>query len=143
MTVRPVSAWPQEPLCDSDSQVLVGLLMGEMQGLNTDPEIIAAISKSQMSQLIIKRAAYHGLEITNGCILLVGELSEGNPGRAVQLLHALTVNTEAGKKVDVQTFCEVFPMGTPSEEVFIEAWDAQKGDRGENLLDTTQWARRE
>lgn len=143
MIVKPLNQYPQEPLSEESSQILISLLLMERSADPEAPETAGSIIEAdQMCRLVVKRAEHHGLKLTPFAAMLIAHLSEGVPGRAVQLLHALAANSTPDQEVSVHDFCMIFPMGIPSDDGFSAAWDAQKDTSGLNLLDnSTTWNR--
>lgn len=141
--VKPLNEYHQLPLDSDTAQLLVQLLMMEH---TLSPEDMAQLNddmtQSPMYCLIQKRAEFHGATLSPTCGAVLTELSQGIPGRAVQLLHALVVNTPVDHQISLRDFCQLFHTGIPSEEGFIQAWDAQK-DQGVNRLDREVWERRQ
>lgn len=141
MVIKPVSEQQQYPLNENQTMALLGLMMNSTPGKDAELEFV--LGKDPMGQLVQKRASYHNMVITAPLTAFVALVSEGVPGRAVQLLHALAVNTRDGETIGLDHFCHIFHTGLPNAEGFIAAWDAQKGEKGENLLDTTVWERKQ
>ena len=141
--VKPLNEYHQLPLDSETAQLLLQLLMMEH---NLSPEDMVQLNddmtQSPMYCLIQKRAEFHGAKLSPTCGAVLTELSQGIPGRAVQLLHALVVNTPVDHQISLRDFCQLFHTGIPSDEGFIQAWDAQK-DQGVNRLDREVWERRQ
>lgn len=141
MVIKPVSEQQQYPLNENQAMALMGLMMN--CGPEATANLQAVIERDPMSQLIQRRGAFHGMQVTAGLTAYLVLVSEGIPGRAVQLLHALAVNTRESEVVDIGHFCHIFHTGLPNEAGFLAAWDAQKDEQGKNLLDTTVWERKQ
>lgn len=148
MTIKSLDQYPQQPLNESNTSVLMQLLLLDKQSvdkasLGMNDDLSQVLEKDQMCQLITKRAEYHGLKMTGCATLLIARLSQGVPGRAVQFLHALAANSTADQLVSVEDFCMMFPMGIPDEAGFSAAWDEQK-DGGANRIDNpANWTRKQ
>lgn len=133
---KPLNQYPQTALSEEQSQVLLMLLMTK-----DDPGLQRAAEGDQICKIIAKR-----VELANGSIepqlqVLISVLSEGNPGKAIMMAHAMHMATPIGEASTVSSFCEVFPMGIPNDDVWGEAWDGQKGEIGNLVDNTASWER--
>lgn len=144
MKVTPLNKFTLIPMNTEESEILMNLLMSEMRSPEADPELVQLMEADSMCQLINKRANYHGFSTTPELTLMIANTSDGIPGRAVQLLHAVRMNTPADtQKLTVNHFCQAFASGLPAHQSFTQAWDEQK-DGGANRIDNpANWTRKQ
>jgi len=126
--------------------MLLRVLIAEKAGLFRPSKADVLFSNSRtpvpgIIQIMIGRLrlAEADLEYSEGIILVLADLADGNPGRAVMLAHELVQATlRYGKCVDVEYFShDLCLWGYPTDKAFEEAWASQKVGSA-NWLDTTE-----
>lgn len=90
-------------------------------------------------KVMFARCKYHGVDIERGLLAFLCVISN-SPAKLVMWVWTLH-NTEFNGVHTVEHWAmNLFPNGLPTEEAFQKAWDAQKSEKGGNLLDgDTVW----
>ena len=105
------------------------------------PSVPEDITRLFGYQVLDKRAAYLGLDLTPGLKVFLTYLTGGIPGTIVMYLTMLKWYTmqrpSKDGTCDTMTLASIFPMGFPSEESLSTLWRSQKKqmDVGDNMLD--------
>lgn len=108
---------------------------------NPNGDVPEEITHSFMFKMVSKRAAFHGMLMTPTLIGMVTVLSEGNPGNAVMLLHAIHRNCVELDRTTPEIFTALHLMRMlngkfPTNAGLHAIWESQKHpENGANLLD--------
>jgi hypothetical protein len=130
------------PMTEDETQLLVNLIVSEKAG---KPSILEDIEDNAiplpvqiLRRSIGKRFTF---EPNNNLILLMGVLGE-TPGGAIMYAtylqwYAKSINK---KDLNIEDFCNAFPLGLPTSQSMNELWNGQKIVRetkvdSDNLID--------
>ncbi len=121
---------------DEETRMLMALLLSEKNSIN-----IPEKEKPFLYAVIEKRVTHcFTIQITDSRLLLFLAFIAKSPGVAILYLWYLQYwcfNSNI-RKLDLETFCEIFPMGFPTDLELRRIWNSQKVDReagSDNLVD--------
>jgi hypothetical protein len=94
-------------------------------------------------KVMFARCKHHGIEIERGLFLFLC-VTSNTPAKLVMWVWTLHNAKSTGYLSGMATLetwgMRLFPNGMPTEEAFEKIWDAQKSEKGGNLLDgDTVW----
>jgi len=156
------------PLSEKEMEMMLQVMLGPMDdatdwAFDPDNEFDHDFKDEKIAipwilRVIRKRIIGENLriEITEKAYLLLMIITDGNPGKAMFVLHKIGNLFEKGRaqrwlvSSDVIT-SSLFPFGVPTEEAWDEWWDNQKVSRdsgkswSDNLVDMfpAEWKKRE
>ncbi len=115
------------PLCDENVKLLRDLIMNKSK---EKPLNESELSKDGASQIFLKRIKVYDLKfmVTDFFFAICMEIFINNPAKIIMLLklcyqywrdHGTTI-------LNIETFCKMFPFGTPSDDELKVMWVYQK-----------------
>jgi len=124
---------PTQPMSKEMSEIFLRMMFMEQEQQKVK---IPQIQSQFLYQIIDKRANYIGLELSEPAkIFLMFETK--SPGTAVMYLYALRSKFTS---VTMGNIADMFPMGFPTEPTLHKIWEKQKDPKGDNYLDSHQFA---
>jgi hypothetical protein len=132
------------PLDKEQAGNLLRLIMASMEKGEKNLDEEDTISGMFLSQVAIKRIEAYGLPKITAPFFLASLMTfMKSPGMVMGMLWlAKCYSDKTGKKrLTVQDWCEMFPLGTPTEKECNEWWDSQKvtwkrqGMESDNMVD--------
>ncbi len=124
------------PMSKENTEILMRLLMTKELGdvpENKKPFLVKVIEGRLKTSL--------SFSINDSRLILFIAIISQTPGTAIMYLTYLQYwcKRNQTKEIDLEKFCEIFPMGFPDKKDLLKIWDGQKVLRGEggsdNLLD--------
>lgn len=129
----------KEPMDDFVSEMLVKLILSKNMSYS-----IPEGEKPFLYKLMEKRiSVIHDFELDERTLVFLCCICK-SAGVCVMYVWYLQYESKKRnmKQISLENFCEIFPMGFPSEDDLHRLWDSQKVSRKEmgsdNLLDYTQ-----
>lgn len=124
------------PMDNTVSKALVHLLLAEKLGLDSIT-LEKEFSRITMYQIIKSRLESLHAAVDVEVAMFLVSLSCGLPGTAVMWCHAMKrLSMDKGVPVSLTILCEQWPNGFPTEKTLQMLWQAQKTQKGYNLLDS-------
>ena len=118
-----------KPLNKEQTSMLMQLIMASMGKGEKDLADEETLNSVFLAQIAIKRIAAYGLPKITAPFFMASLITFANtPGMIMGMLWlAKCYSDKVGKKrLTVQDWCEMFPVGTPTEEECEKWWDSQK-----------------
>lgn len=137
--IKPLFLYPLKPMSETESNVLLSLLMATKNG--DIAELTDQVKDEQSYRMLSLRSEWAGFEVDPAATLLACTLST-TPAELVMYLHAMyhSPSRKEGEPFTLDKFCETFPLGFPDEKAKHLAWIAQKVSKGNgstfNALDS-------
>lgn len=127
--IKPLFLYPLKPMNDTESKVLISLLMATKNGDIAD--LAEQVKDEKSYRMLTLRAEWAGFEVDPAPALLVCTLS-ATPAELVMYLHAMyhSRSRKEGESFTLDQLCETFALGFPDDEAKHLAWNAQKVSKG-------------
>lgn len=135
---KPFKALPSRELSKSEMQVLTTALLVEESPLEDPFRTINSEEKPFISALVESMLeSRFTFQMSNPMIFFVSLLAK-NAGGCVMYLTYLQYQAKLkeDRQITAKDFCDIFPVGVPTEKSISDLWDRQKVERGERGLDS-------
>lgn len=129
-----------KPMDEEESKAFMVLSMSEAK-IEEDEEVKNHFEVDSWSRLVILRARAINLDVSMAVLLMVGGYLTKSPGNAVLYLSFMRLHQlETGKRINMETFANLFPMGFIQESDLSKLWELQKGKDlpVDNMLDVIE-----
>lgn len=135
--IKPLYDYPQTPMSEVTTQVMVSLVLADDQEVDGFYEAI----KDQPGIAILRSRLEHFKCEASKDVLMMAATQISTPGEAVLYAHAIFSMWNGDSPVNMTVFCNHFHSGFPNPEVMEQAWDDQKRDGGNAVDMSAYWVK--
>lgn len=140
--IKTLKDYPVVPMNTEQSKIMIGLLSASSEVKEAQFSAEYAKELGFLGQVFYGRLAAHQVRISTDLAVFLVYLMR-TPGESTLWVWTLfNLQKDPGHLLTLSDWIVHFPHGLPSRVAYEAAWDQQKSDHGDNLLDDpATWVR--